>query len=205
MPDTFRQVTACAGLRALHQASQAAQEASGQDHANNIRSWSHPGPRRTCSALNVFFFISISAAGLSPQRSATRIICSRCLPSSLGVSGLCFSGKKILNTVLNLSIRLLRWLPSSLTRRATRRATSWLAEVAAAAARLVEPRGEEESPGVLREERGRGPRRGGRLGRRPGLVRLGVACGGIGWGDRMRGKALGGGFLANGGETTSRA
>jgi hypothetical protein len=194
MPGTFQQVAASCKLVSTAPGSASC---TGPGHRGQVVKIMQTPPAQTalehqvplqarcltCSALNVFFFISISAAGLSPQRSATRIICSRCLPSSLGVSGLCFSGKKILNTVLNLSIRLLRWLPSSLTRRAMRRATSWLAEEAAAA-RLVEPRGEEESPGVLRAERGRGPRRGGGLGRRPGLVRLGVACGG---GDRMRG------------------
>lgn len=50
---------------------------------------------RTCSALAIVFFISLSEAGLMPQRSATSTILSRRFTSSLGEAFLSFSGKKM--------------------------------------------------------------------------------------------------------------
>jgi hypothetical protein len=57
-------------------------------------------------------FISASPAGLMPQRSATRIILSRCLPSSLGVASGSCSGKKMSQAALSLVMKLVMGLLS---------------------------------------------------------------------------------------------
>lgn len=56
--------------------------------------------------LALLTFISANPAGLIPQRSATRIMRSLCLPSSLGVTSGSSSGKKISQAAFSLVMKL---------------------------------------------------------------------------------------------------